>query len=51
MKAEQQTTTAGYISSSDVNTICSLKDQILTEEEQQAILSKILEWKNEILNT
>ena len=42
---------AGYISISDGNTICSLKDQILTEEEQQAILSKILEWKNEILNT
>ncbi len=42
---------AGYISISDGNTICSLKDQILTEEEQHAILSKILEWKNEILNT
>ena len=42
---------AGYISISEGNTMCSLKDQILTEEEQQAVLSKILEWKDEILNT
>lgn len=41
---------AGYISISEGNTTCSLKDQILTTEEQQAVLDNLLGWKEEILN-